>query len=61
MELSLTPLLAYWFISNLETNLLRESEPIMYFIYVDKIITAFYSDKKANKFSKTLIIFMKIL
>ena len=52
MELSLAPLLAYWFVSILETNLLRDGEPIMYSMYVDKIITAFSNDKKANKLNK---------
>ena len=51
----LAPLLANWFVSNLETDLLqKQDEPIMYCRYVDDIFSIFSNDKQANEFKQRL-------
>ena len=44
----LAPLLANWFVSKLETNLLNEIQPKMYTRYVDDIFTIFPNEKKSK-------------
>ena len=50
----LAPLLANWFVSKLETGLLKENEPKMYTRYVDDIFTVFADEKAANDFQQKL-------
>ena len=50
----LAPLLANWFVSKLETNLLNEIQPKMYTRYVDDIFTIFPNEEIANEFNQKL-------
>ena len=50
----LAPLLANWFVSKLETNLLNEIQPKMYTRYVDDIFTIFSNEEIANGFNQKL-------
>ena len=50
----LAPLLANWFVSKLETNLLNEIQPKMYTRYVDDIFTIFSNEEMANELNQKL-------